>query len=256
MGELLANELIWDAQPGVSRQDYFVAALEALAQAFPCDSLGWNNLDFETDQGTTIGRPAEVFGAQTATAVETMMHVTDHPMIVSYFQRPDVRSPRRMSDVVTETELHRTDAYNLLLHPYESEFQFTILTGSQGTRTGSCWTFNRRTRDFSDEDLQLATRIQPLLVLIERTWGLNEVARAVESDLTAREVSVLRLLANGLTARAIGARLGISASTVNKHLEHIYRKLNTGDRLIAVERARRLGLVAAPAAPPPVGVPS
>lgn len=93
MGRLLADELIWDAQPGASRQDYFDAAIEALAQAFPCDSLGWNNLDFRSDRGEVVGSPADVFGAQTQAAVDTMMHVSDHPMIVSYFSDPGDSSP-------------------------------------------------------------------------------------------------------------------------------------------------------------------
>lgn len=149
-----------------------------------------------------------------------------------------------MSDIVSRTQLRSTDAYHVLLHPYESEYQFTILTRADGREAGSCWTFNRRTRDFSDDDIVLAARIQPLLVLIERTWDLNALPQQSESELTPRELAVLRLLAQGLTARAMGARLGIAPGTVNKHLEHVYRKLNTGDRLMAVDRARRLGLIA------------
>ena len=61
--------------------------------------------------------------------------------------------------------------------------------------------------------------------------------------LTPREVEVLVLLAESLTAAAIARRLGISAGTVHKHLAALYRKLGTGDRLATVLRARALGLV-------------
>ena len=65
-------------------------------------------------------------------------------------------------------------------------------------------------------------------------------------DLTDRELTVLRLLAEGETAAGIGRRLGISPRTVQKHLEHLYRKLGVGDRLLAVRAAIAAGLVAEP----------
>jgi DNA-binding CsgD family transcriptional regulator len=61
--------------------------------------------------------------------------------------------------------------------------------------------------------------------------------------LSAREHEVLALLADGLTAAAIGRRLDISPRTVHHHLEHLYRKLGTRDRLTTVRRAGELGLL-------------
>ena len=50
-------------------------------------------------------------------------------------------------------------------------------------------------------------------------------------------------LAEGYTAYGISRRLAISPRTVQKHLEHIYRKLAVSDRLSAVQVAVELGLV-------------
>ena len=61
--------------------------------------------------------------------------------------------------------------------------------------------------------------------------------------LTERELEVLRLVARGHTAVACGHLLRISPATVRKHLEHAYDKLGVHDRLLAVERARREGLL-------------
>jgi len=66
---------------------------------------------------------------------------------------------------------------------------------------------------------------------------------AEEHGLTDREVQVLSLLADGLTAGAIGRVLGISPRTVSKQLEHAYTKLGSRDRLLAVRRAAALGLL-------------
>ena len=61
--------------------------------------------------------------------------------------------------------------------------------------------------------------------------------------LTAREMVVLGLMADGLIAAAIARQLGISPRTVGKHVENIYRKFGTQDRASAVLRAHSLGLI-------------
>ena len=66
------------------------------------------------------------------------------------------------------------------------------------------------------------------------------------SRLTPRELTVLTLVAQGLTAATIARRLGISSRTISKHQENLYRKLEISDRLSAVVRAVELGIIAIP----------
>ncbi|NLF04986.1 MAG: response regulator transcription factor [Actinomycetales bacterium] len=61
--------------------------------------------------------------------------------------------------------------------------------------------------------------------------------------LTARELSVLALVAEGQSNRAIGETLELSALTVKSHLARIARKLGTGDRAALVAVALRRGLI-------------
>ena len=68
--------------------------------------------------------------------------------------------------------------------------------------------------------------------------------RATPPSLTAREVEVLELAAEGQSAPAIAERLVLSPATVRTHLEHIYNKLGVHDRAGAVATAMRLGLIA------------
>jgi DNA-binding NarL/FixJ family response regulator len=63
------------------------------------------------------------------------------------------------------------------------------------------------------------------------------------SRLTERQQEVLELLSDGLTMQAIAHRLGLSPRTVGKHLERVYRRLGTSDRLMTVMRAQRDGLL-------------
>jgi len=63
------------------------------------------------------------------------------------------------------------------------------------------------------------------------------------SNLTDREVQVLRLLASGATAKQVAVRLDCSASTVHNHLHHIYTKLNVTGQAQALLMAREHGWV-------------
>ena len=51
--------------------------------------------------------------------------------------------------------------------------------------------------------------------------------------LTAREVQVLRLVARGSTNRSIGAELGLSERTVDRHVSNIFAKLGVSSRAAA-----------------------
>jgi DNA-binding NarL/FixJ family response regulator len=56
-------------------------------------------------------------------------------------------------------------------------------------------------------------------------------AQSLSDDLTPREVELVRIAAQGLTNREIGARLGISPGTVKIHLHNIYKKLGVKNRV-------------------------
>jgi DNA-binding NarL/FixJ family response regulator len=60
-------------------------------------------------------------------------------------------------------------------------------------------------------------------------------------QLTARQLEVLRLAADGQTNEQIAGTLGLSPSTVRYHLQNVYRRLNVKGRAQAVAEAIRLG---------------
>lgn len=62
------------------------------------------------------------------------------------------------------------------------------------------------------------------------------------SALTGRELSVLRLVARGLSNRGIGARLYLSETTVKFHVRNIMRKLDATSRAEAVYKATQAGV--------------
>jgi len=67
--------------------------------------------------------------------------------------------------------------------------------------------------------------------------------RAKKPALTAREVEIVSLVAEGLRNREIGAQLGVSEETVGVHLRNIFSKLDVNDRTSAVNVSLRRGII-------------
>lgn len=68
-------------------------------------------------------------------------------------------------------------------------------------------------------------------------------ATGESTALTEREHDVLLLLAEGLNAAAIGAKLYLSESTTKSHIAKIYQKLGAANRAQALVTAMRIGLL-------------
>jgi DNA-binding NarL/FixJ family response regulator len=56
---------------------------------------------------------------------------------------------------------------------------------------------------------------------------------AALSDLTPRELEILRLVLAGRTNKAIAASICVSEKTVEFHLDHIYTKIGVRTRMLA-----------------------
>jgi DNA-binding CsgD family transcriptional regulator len=86
---------------------------------------------------------------------------------------------------------------------------------------------------------------------MSRGPSLNSPTVALE-EITTRQVSILGLMADGLTNAEIAAKVLLSESTVRQETIRIYRALAVNGRLEAVAKARALGLVSKVAPPPQV----
>ena len=65
----------------------------------------------------------------------------------------------------------------------------------------------------------------------------------LEFKLTSREIEVLEQLSKGLRYNIIAENLFLSPSTIRKHIENIYKKLQVHNKLEAVEKARNNNLI-------------
>jgi DNA-binding NarL/FixJ family response regulator len=76
----------------------------------------------------------------------------------------------------------------------------------------------------------------------------DDVQRILETrsgyaPLTARELAVLELIAQGLRNKEVGSALGITEETTKVHVRNIMDKLNVQDRTEAVTMALRRGII-------------
>ena len=99
--------------------------------------------------------------------------------------------------------------------------------------------------------------VATLLAAFPRTEGRGSRAESAESihsvlspqpsalvePLTARELEILKLLADGASNGEIARQLVVSLGTVKKHTSNIFGKLQVQSRTQAVARARALKLL-------------
>lgn len=80
----------------------------------------------------------------------------------------------------------------------------------------------------------------------ERLVDSGAATERTEEMLTAREIEVLQLLANGHDVRAVGNRLGLSTHTVRDYVKSARERLGVHTQLAAVLKAAALDLVDVP----------
>lgn len=85
--------------------------------------------------------------------------------------------------------------------------------------------------------------ITRLLHAFQPSGDETESNQLLIEPLSERELDVLKLIAEGYTNQAIADALFIALSTVKKHVNNIYGKLNVANRTQAIKRAHELTLL-------------
>jgi DNA-binding NarL/FixJ family response regulator len=94
-----------------------------------------------------------------------------------------------------------------------------------------------------DEIIERSTDPGALQVARNALMTRAAPASATREQLSAREIEVLAVLAEGLSKRQAADRLFLSFNTVHSHVRAIYRKLDVNSRADALMRAREAGLI-------------
>lgn len=81
------------------------------------------------------------------------------------------------------------------------------------------------------------------LKLLRNPVDIENLKDKEEIALSSREIDVLEQLGKGLSYKVIANHLFISPSTVRKHIENIYKKLQVHSKIEAVQKAKRHNLI-------------
>lgn len=182
----------------------------------------------------------------------------EHPLF--RYTASGERRPATVDEVCDRAEWLRSDCCHEAYEIYGTTRQMALPLPTTG-KVIRGFIMGRPGKDFTPRETALAARLQPLLRSVDihvremrRLRGAHQgesgppdpARTAGGLGITPRELTVLNVLAEGLTAAAIARRLGISVRTVHVHLDRIYRKLGTRDRLTTVLLAKDLGLTRSP----------
>ena len=81
------------------------------------------------------------------------------------------------------------------------------------------------------------------LKLLRNPIDIDSPTDKEDISLSSREIDVLEQLSAGLSYTVIATNLFLSPSTVRKHIENIYKKLQVHSKLEAVQKAKRHNLI-------------
>ncbi|MEU9871017.1 MULTISPECIES: response regulator transcription factor [Actinomadura] len=150
----------------------------------------------------------------------------------------DLRMPV-LDGVAATAELARLGTRVLVLTTYDTdtEIERAIEAGAIG------YLLKDTTRDQLVGAIRAAARGETVLAPRVAEKLVARMRRPEPAALTAREIEVLRAVADGLSNAEIGRRLVIAEATVKTHLLRVFAKLDVGDRTHAVVVAMDRGLL-------------
>lgn len=218
------------------------ATVEALAGVVASPLVAWNEVCARTGRIQAVTFPvldpvryadlAEAFGR----------HAEDHPVIANHRATGDAR-PRAISDFMDLGAFRRTGLYCEFYRPLGARDQISFILPDPELIIGIA--LNSAEPSITDRERTICRLLHPVVMQTYRHLaapppGLQAVMDLLErSGLTPREVEVMMLVRSSASTKQMASQLGISARTVEKHVEHALAKLGLPSRLHAVARLNR-----------------
>ena len=234
--------------------DFPARVVRVMAGLAAADHCSYNHFGASGLLGVHV-EPAGV-GAFPGAASVFERHIGEHPVLVHH-RATGTGHALRISDFLSDRQFRELGLYREFYWHTGTNYQlaFSVPAPADGL-IGIA--LNREQRDFTDEDAELLELVRPHIaqaaaiadLLSQPLPGLL-AGPGGAPPLTARQASIVRLVAAGHADRHIARSLGISPRTVHAHLRNIYRTLGVTSRTEAIARLRAMPAAATPAAAAP-----
>ena len=169
--------------------------------------------------------------------------ITDEPPHILLIE---IQSPEANGIACIRQLKKKHPSIQFLVHTGYEEDDSPVLEAFQAGATGYLLKKDgpealiRSVRELHAGGVPLSRNIAHRLIgFFNRTYVTDSVCEL----LTKREEEVLDLLSEGKMYREVAIRLGITMETVKKHTKHIYHKLEVQNRMEAVNKWRKRGIV-------------
>jgi DNA-binding NarL/FixJ family response regulator len=212
-----------------------VGMLDALARAIPVRWASLNDIGPAGVEALVIPHLDESWTARFA----ELAH--ENPLYQRWLQTRDGRA-YRFCDVTTREELEATRLYREVYIPLGIHYQVALTLPNEPDRILAI-VLHRDDREFTDAERDFLNRARPFLIQAYRNAiAYSETGRPsatnmkealIAQGLTTRQAEVVRHVALGGSNRDVAVRLGLSDRTVQKHLQHAFRKLGVSTRSAA-----------------------
>jgi len=211
-------------------QPFGLELVDAVGEAISADAVAYVEWRFGAPDCLRISRSSE--GEEINDVCEALDACCDsYPLRdLDWAASPQ---PLRISDVVSQRTFRRSSFYALIAKPSGIEHELKLWLPAPPGHARFLELARGRGPNFAERDRALLSLLRPHLAKLRARWEW----RARVDCLTARELEVLQLVAQGFTNREIASRLFISPATVRTHMEHVFEKLGVRSRTAAVRAA-------------------
>tara|TARA_R110000751_G_scaffold288076_3_gene393141 strand:+ start:3477 stop:4313 length:837 start_codon:yes stop_codon:yes gene_type:complete len=143
----------------------------------------------------------------------------------------------RISDIISNADLHNTEIYSDLLGPDHHKFGIQMALFHKGRYLSDMRIWRSEgTSDFTSQDKHLLDLIEPAFAraYLRLSTAINANRTKIHAEalkgLSAREAAVAELVAAGYSDKEVARKLGVSFPTVRTHLGNVFNKLGSRNR--------------------------
>ena len=154
-------------------------------------------------------------------------------------------------DAARHIRRHSASTRIIVLTAYEDDLyiQHALEAGVDGyvTKHSAAETLAKAVREVAKGQKAYSPAVKKRIPQYEKTDGGRKLLRRKSDTLTAREIEVLQLIAEGNANKQTADKLGISIKTVEKHRQAVMNKLHIHDTAGLTRYAISAGMVESPA---------